>query len=135
MRWIALLALVGCTHAATSAYQYPDNSALARSAFINVGKAVQSLHIKDATSVVIRKAPGGNPLLRWSQVVTPQIALRTVAPGRMVYAITAVHTRPFTVGPDRYRSGVQTTIVDAQTGTWLITTARGTRASRTMRTP
>ncbi len=127
-----LLLLAACT---ASAYQYPDNSAQPRSAFIDVGKAVQSLHIKDASGIVIRKAPGGDPLLRWSAVVTPQIALRTVAPGRMVYDITALHTRPFIVGPTHYRAGAQTTIVDAQTGAWLITTARGMLASRTMPTP
>ncbi len=127
--------LAACTQSATTAYQYPDNSAQPRSAFIDVGKAVQSLHIKDASGIVIRKAPGGDPLLRWSAVVTPQIALRSVAPGRMVYDITALHARPFIVGPTHYRAGQQTTIVDAQTGAWLITTARGTLASRTMRTP
>jgi hypothetical protein len=132
---VALAVLTACSNPSGPAYQYPDNSALAHSEFIDVGKAVRSLHIKDATSIVIRNASGGGPLLQWSQVVTPQIALRTVAPGRMVYEITATHTHPFTVGPNRYRSGAQTTIVDAQTGTWLITTARGTLAGRTMPTP
>jgi hypothetical protein len=135
IRALFLLLLAACTQSVSSAYQYPDNSALARSEFVDVGKAVQALHITDATQVVIRKAPSGAPLVRWSQVVTPEIALKTVAPGRMVYEIIAVHTRPFALGPTHYRSGQQTTIVDAQTGTWLITTARGTLASRTMRTP
>ena len=133
-RALLLLLLAACTQTATTAYQYPDNSSLARSEFPDVGKTVQKLHITDA-QVVIRKAPGGDPLLRWSQVVTPEIALKTVAPGRMVYEVIAVRTRPFVVGPTHYRSGVQTTIVDAQTGTWLITTARGMILSRTMRTP
>ncbi|MGB6986516.1 MAG: hypothetical protein WBD74_11135 [Candidatus Aquilonibacter sp.] len=136
MKRLALVALLAaCSQPAGPAYRYPDNSTLARSAFVAVSKAVESLQITEATRVVIRKAPGGDPLVRWSQVVTPEIALATVAPGRMVYEVTAVHARPFTVGPTHYRSGQQTTIVDAQTGTWLITTARGTLASRTMRTP
>ncbi len=132
---VALALLAACSQQSGPAFQYPDNSAQPRSTFIDVGKAVQSLQIADATQIVIHKAPGGDPLVRWSQVVTPEIALKTVAPGRMVYEIIAVHTRPFAVGPTHYRSGQQTTIVDAQTGTWLITTARGTLASRTMRTP
>lgn len=123
------------TTATTSPYKFPDNARLAASAFVNADAAVRSLHIERATRVVVRKDPNGTALLRWSQVVTPEIALKTVAPGRMVYEITAFHTRPFTIGPSHYQSGQQTTIVDAQTGAWLITTARGVLASRTMRTP
>ncbi|HEX8807326.1 MAG TPA: hypothetical protein VF741_10260 [Candidatus Aquilonibacter sp.] len=134
---LVLVALTACTRQLTtaSAYQYPDNSTLPASSFVGAATVVRSLHIKDASNIVVRRAPSGGMLLRWSQVVTPEIALKTVAPGRMVYEITAIHTRPFTVGPSNYRSGRQTTIVDAQTGAWLITTARGALASRTMRTP
>ena len=105
IRATALLLLAACARQSGPAYQYPDNSALARSEFVGIGKAVQSLHITNATRVVIRKAPGGDPLLRWSQVVTPEIALKTVAPGRMVYDVTAIYVRPFAVGPSHYRSG------------------------------
>jgi len=130
----ALLLLVSCGRSGPD-YQYPDNASLPRDAFIDVGRAIVSLPIRSAARVDLRRNAYGDPLLRWSQVVTPQIALRSVAPGRMVYEITTTYTHPFTIGGNRYRSGTQTTVIDAQTGTRLITLARGTLAGRTMRTP
>lgn len=103
-RFAALALLAACAQAGPT-YTYPDNSDLPVSSFIDVGKAVVSLHPRSASQVEIRKDARGAMLLRWSQVVTPTIALSTVAPGRMVYEITETYTHPFTVGPDRYRWG------------------------------
>jgi len=132
-RFVLLFALVACSAGPT--YQYPDNASLPRAAFIDVGRAIVSLPVRSAARIDLRKDAHGDPLLRWSQVVTPEIALKSIAPGRMVYEITATYTHPFTLGGSRYRSGSQMTVVDAETGKWLITIARGTLISRTIPTP
>jgi len=133
IRCLALvLALAACS-SATSTIAYPDNSQLPPESFIDIGKAITSLHAGDAARIDIRKDTRGHVLLRWSQIVTPTIAQNDVSPGRMVYEITATYTHPFRTGPNRYRSGQRTTVVDAQTGRWICILARGNLATGAMR--
>jgi len=131
-RFALLLALAACSPA-TSSVAYPDNSQLPPESFIDVGKAMTSLHARDAARIVVRTDTRGHVLLRWSQIVTPTIAQNDVAPGRMVYEITATYTHPFRTGPNRYQSGQRTTVVDAQTGRWICIIARGNLAKGAMR--
>jgi hypothetical protein len=100
---------------------YPDNSRLPPTAFLTRAQVQRRAYLQ--TGGAVREVSN---IMSFSQVNADGLTIAAISPSRQVYEVTTNYAGSFSSLGNKYSSGRQTLVIDAQTGKTLESISSGT---------